>query len=342
MKIEFDRKALKRFLYWIEERHTIHLKREEGEKRPWTKDNVLRNFFFTNPFRENDKVTVWFRQNLRDPLRDKPEVLLATLIFKWFNWIPTGILLAGDDPHREGSDQELPMPHLSRAKWMKHKKNYIVNWDLEAVVKLLQARAAETPPRKAPGRVMASSNKTTKIFTGAYIIKAYIGMSKIEGVALAVQNLWDDQEFLLELLTEPDPQTGEPCSLERAWKVLCNYPYLGGFMAYEIVSDLRWTYLLDQAPDILTWCNLGPGGKRGINRVLGFPPKKPMPKNWKDIMENLLDITQEHFADQVEEGIMPGFEMREIEHSLCEFDKYERAKFGEGHMKRTYPGGYLR
>jgi hypothetical protein len=36
---------------------------------------------------------------------------------------------------------------------------------------------------------------------------------------------------------------------------------------------------------------------------------------------------------------LPKFEAREIEHSLCEFDKAERVRFGEGKRKRSYPGG---
>jgi hypothetical protein len=95
MKID-DVKAMKpldRFLYWIFERHQIHLRRRAGRPAPWTDDEVLQCVFFTNPFRENDKTTVWFRENVRDPLRNDPQVLMATIIFRWFNYIPTGLLL---------------------------------------------------------------------------------------------------------------------------------------------------------------------------------------------------------------------------------------------------------
>jgi hypothetical protein len=43
---------------------------------------------------------------------------------------------------------------------------------------------------------------------------------------------------------------------------------LGPFLAYEIVTDLRFTALLENAPDIMTWANPGPGAKRGITRLL--------------------------------------------------------------------------
>jgi hypothetical protein len=32
----------------------------------------------------------------------------------------------------------------------------------------------------------------------------------------------------------------------------------------------------------------------------------------------------------------PKLEMRDVEHTLCEFDKYERVKAGEGQMRAKY------
>ena len=52
----------RRFFWWIEERHEIFKKKEQGLPRPWTTDIILDTYRFTNPFRENDKTTVWFRE----------------------------------------------------------------------------------------------------------------------------------------------------------------------------------------------------------------------------------------------------------------------------------------
>jgi hypothetical protein len=86
---------LERFLYWISERHAIYLRRQAGAPKPWTDDEILQNNFFTNPYREHDKTTTWFRTTVRDPLRDDPAVILATTIFRWFNLIETGEVLMG-------------------------------------------------------------------------------------------------------------------------------------------------------------------------------------------------------------------------------------------------------
>jgi hypothetical protein len=78
MKIEEVKKLhpRERFFYWVKERFLIYEKRNRGEKKPWTNDTVLQNYFFTMPYRELDKTTIWFRNNVRDRLRNSIEVLL--------------------------------------------------------------------------------------------------------------------------------------------------------------------------------------------------------------------------------------------------------------------------
>ena len=118
---------------------------------------------------------------------------------------------------------------------------------------------------------------------------------------------------------------------------LTRFEGLGGFMAYEIVCDLRYTAMLEQATDKLLWSNPGPGAIRGLHRVLGREIKNksnaacpPVPKDWEMQTRRLLAIVQARFPE------MPPFEMREIEMSLCEYDKYVRLLLGEGKAKRGY------
>lgn len=161
--------------------------------------------------------------------------------------------------------------------------------------------------------------------TGAYIVKTPNGMSKLDGLLWCLGRL---EDRLLEL---PDlPEWG---TLYEAWEWLKESPYLGDFMAYEIVTDLRHT-LLSEATDIMTWANPGPGCRRGLNRLRQIPLNKRQPYEWcQEEMQRLLD----HSLAKEFIGLsgMP-LEMREIEHTLCEFDKYERVRLGEGHMKNRY------
>src|SRR4051812_18417786 len=58
---------LETFWWWINERHAIYLRRQAGQPFPWTTDAILQRYRFCNVFRELDTVTVWLRQNWREP-----------------------------------------------------------------------------------------------------------------------------------------------------------------------------------------------------------------------------------------------------------------------------------
>jgi len=118
------------------------------------------------------------------------------------------------------------------------------------------------------------------------------------------------------------------------------FDYLGKFHAYEIVTDLRHTYLLDKAPDIYTWANPGPGARRGANRVLGRDKDDDRLRR-EDIIDVMRDVLH-HSHDSANWQFMgtgkewPLWEMRDVEHTLCEWDKYERVRKGEGRPRGVY------
>ncbi len=287
MKIEDVAKLspVDRFLYWIKERHAIYTRRKAGKKKPWTDDEVLRSYFFTNPYRENDKTTVWFRENVREPLRDDPAVLMATVIFRWFNWIPTGELL------------------------LKH--NLLEDWR----------------PKVAKVVLGKMRDRGEKVFTGAFMIapRCLPNESKVEAVCRLIGEVYNNLGWMKAVSVIGNHKM-------QVWHDrLLEYDGLGGFMAYEIVCDLRYTYLLENAPDKETWSNPGPGAKRGLNRILGNPIKSPLGDYPKETLRLL--ITAQRRLKK-----LPPIEMREIEHSLCEWDKYERARLQDGRMKRLYNG----
>jgi hypothetical protein len=70
-------------------RYSIKLLRDSGRAGPWTDDPIFREWSFCNVFREDDKTTVWFRENVRQHL-DGLRAIEATVCFRWFNFIPTG------------------------------------------------------------------------------------------------------------------------------------------------------------------------------------------------------------------------------------------------------------
>ncbi len=296
MRIEEVKKlsSFELFCYWIKERHNIHLKRSAGRPKPWTNDKVLQENFFTNPFRENDKVTVWVKNRIRNPLYDHKDVVFAVSAFRWFNWIPTGELLC--------------------------KKRILWDWDWKKANKVLK-------------QVSASGEK---VFTGAFLISpAGSTKPKIQRICQDfIQPLWRDRDLIYERINGKN--------LEEAWSVLHEYPGLsgGGFMAYEIVCDLQYTHVLENPNDKYTWTNLGPGGKRGLNRILDKDINNPLggKKQYLPICQDLLKDTRK-FLKRSRVCKDHDIDMRTIEHSLCEFDKYARVLHNTGRSKRKYNGG---
>lgn len=167
------------------------------------------------------------------------------------------------------------------------------------------------------------------VVTGAYIIKGPDGYTKLDGVLYCV-------DLALPVLERVVPRWGD--TLKGAWEDLNEIYYLGRFMSYEIVSDLRWTPVLENAVDINTWANSGPGCARGLGWVVSENPSIFNPGSARD-QQLMLEHMTTLLALSKEELYWPGswkkWEMREVEHHACEFDKYCRAKAGLK-LKRRY------
>lgn len=193
-----------------------------------------------------------------------------------------------------------------------------INWPptLEAI-----GFPEEWQPNRVQGIMEERKTRGDKIYTGAYMISGTLGGTKIE------QTVWKVLTPLYE-----NPVEVVPDSLEATWRQYLPRPGFSGFMAYEVVSDLRWTPLLAGAKDTRTFANAGPGARRGLNRFFGRPIKTRLSfDQMLEEMRFLLDISKDHLPD----WFLP-IELREIEHSLCEFDKYERTRLGEGRPRSKY------
>tara|TARA_R110000803_G_scaffold180062_1_gene242423 strand:- start:3 stop:698 length:696 start_codon:yes stop_codon:yes gene_type:complete len=173
--------------------------------------------------------------------------------------------------------------------------------------------------------------KQPKWITGAYIIKTPNGMDKVTGVAECVSHMWEQRYSLLDKIEN------NTRSLEQCWTWLRDFPYMGPFMAYEVVTDLRHTYLLRDANDILTWANAGPGAMRGLNRLTGRDLEySRRSHDWCGEMRDLYEIVVERLPVSITQRNDLPYEMREIEGGLCEFDKYSRLYKGQGRTRSIY------
>ena len=267
-----------RFLYWIHERAAMLRHRIAGQPRPWTDDEILRDNYFTNVMREDDKTTIWLRNAIREPLKNDKEVVFAVICFRWFNLIDTGRLLVRHDLH--------------------------CKWDLEKAVTLLEQRR----------------DAGLQVFTGAFnISNSGSAKPKINRVCEDyIQPAWEARLGLLSDIIDG-------VTLAAACKRLRQLPGLGGsgFMAAQVVADLKYTRWLDSAPDWWCWSSPGPGSRRGIERLLGQPSL-----DWEK------DMTE--IRAMVSDGTGLDLHAQDVQSCLCEFDKYERVLWGEGRSKRRY------
>jgi hypothetical protein len=282
--------SLERYTYWAWERGQMYLRRKAGKPKPWSRDEIFQSFYFTNTFREHDRTTAWFRDNVRARLADSPAVLFATIAFLRFNLIETGETFL--------------------------KAGLFEEWNTEEAQALLQRQKSEQG----------------KVFTSAYIVPSAGGESKSDECCALLGMVWKQRHELTAAL--------ERCTtLRQAHARLQMLPGYGGngLLAYEIVTDLRHTYLLREATDICTWSNPGPGAMKGLNRILGRPIEQSVSDwEWQRETDKLFELLTCKLARLPKPQPV---ERREVENALCETSKYECALWGDGRVKRRYPGG---
>ena len=296
------------FFAYARERYLIKQRRENGEPFPWTEDEVLQAYRFCHVFREDDRVTIWFRENIRDlvnaeaqvivdriesqegktktgpPIRQLDRVVYATAGFRWFTREDVGERIAS-----------ILTVHGWSSKMVKQR---LKNWP---------------PP----------------LVTGAYMMTSPHGMNKLDGICHA-----------MDLLKAAAPDEGwgrylrSLQSLEEAHNALLAVDFLGGFRAYEIITDLFHTCILSNARDAMTWAHPGPGAARGIEWIIAqkLGRSKEEYAEMLGVMQKLLHYST---IPKLWPKEWPRWDMRTVEHTLCEFDKFKRGHTG-GRLKRRY------
>ncbi len=193
--------------------------------------------------------------------------------------------------------------------------NLLVDWD----------------PYKAYAHLEHRSYMRLPVYNGAYsLTTSSRKMSKNQyTVYECLDKLWEKKQQISDTLK------CQPATLENTFDLLSvGNPGISDFLAYEIVTDMRHTKYLKNATDIMTWANAGPGAIRGLNRIHGNPlDSKINPCQANKDMQYLLSLSDFHIPLTFQM-----LEMRDIEHCLCEFDKYMRIKSGGSFRCRKYNG----
>ncbi len=281
--------------YWVREREKIRWHKNNNlpmdnsdDGQPyWTDDPILRAYRFCNVRREDDRVTVWVRQHIREPYADHPYLWLMLCIARQINWPDTleDLIFNGAWPDRDIFDPREMTIVLNRRK-----------------------------------------DRGDKVYTGAYMISAPAtkGQDKQAYIAeTVIGDLWKRRDTFARWDGATLQRTHERITRSNGW---------GQFMAYQAVVDMRFTALLDNAEDRLTWAAAGPGTIRGLNRLHGRKVDAALSQG-----QALSEMRAIYKVVQQETDVAMDFS--DVPNILCETDKYLRVKNGEGKPRALYVPG---
>lgn len=169
--------------------------------------------------------------------------------------------------------------------------------------------------------------KHGQVFGAAYIISTN-GKSgdKMDYVVNDVLiPMWRDKQRFRPL---------EGDTLAEAHEKLTHAYGMGSFMAAQVIADVKYTKgsALSKASDFRTWCAPGPGSLRGLNRMHGDGPVKTGIKDdyFRQCVNDLQKLVNRKLSSD------RPLCAQDVQNCLCEFDKYERARLGEGRPKQIY------
>jgi alpha-glutamyl/putrescinyl thymine pyrophosphorylase clade 1 len=219
------------------------------------------------------------------------------------------------EPHKADPDLWFAMAVARFVNWPDtlQELGYPVPWDREHFITVLQARARRGWKVWGPAYNISNGGKS---------------VSKAEYVAGVLDGLWKSHEALR-------PKPGERLAEYHGRLRRCNG--LADFMAGQILADVKFAEPLRSASDWMVFAAPGPGSMRGINRVLGLP----LDKKWDaDAWRAALRRLHAAILPDLQRIGLGDLSASDLQSCLCELDKYERLRLGEGKPKRKFvPSG---
>lgn len=181
--------------------------------------------------------------------------------------------------------------------------------------------------------IQTVNNLSGKVWTGAYMIPAGpAGISKASFLAdKTLTPLW------AALISKPMYPSLAEAFQERYcanwfYFISCA-PAMGDFLTNQVVTDMKYTPMLANAPDRDTFVMAGPGTQRGLNRLFG----RDLKKAWKreESQAALLEV-REAVITRLPKMVETFRDLNNLSNCFCEFDKYERVRLGEGKPRSRY------
>jgi len=297
------------FFDYLKERDAIRLRKEADSsfwvngKKQWTLDPILANYKFTNVRRHHDRTSMELRERFYRPNfhADPRSILMNCALFRYFGtW-----------------------EFAEAIGWMSYDE---FNFDFiksEAEYRL---------------------EKRERVFTGAYVITN-------QGISAPKQEVVVD--YFLKGLHKAAGSIVKLAHETQSWEATAQEMrklngFGGtGFMAKEVLIDTTYTGFWEKVKedpvdgtfsypeDWWRWTPIGPGALRGAGRVLreDYDVDKRMKESRaREIINDLHDWQEGYWPVEEKGALSP----TDIQFGLCEFDKYERVRLGQGTPRSRY------
>lgn len=290
------------FFAFMQERENIRLRKKAGGSQPFTEDSILKEYKFTNVSRFHDWTTTKLREQfyLINSYRNPKDILMNCALFRYFG----------------------TFEFAEAVGWQTYD-----DFDFEEIINTATRRFS----------------LGQKVFTGAYVITN-------QGISAPKQEVVVNH-FLRDLHAAT-PHIVEVVQMTRSWEkvaqAMSRVKGFGGsgFMTKEVLLDTMMTNFWETVPqsfdgyqmvypfDYDEWTPIGPGGHRGAARVCGHEYPTPTTLNKAQAMKliHYLVGSQEKYWPKENCYLYP----TDIQFQLCEFDKYERVRLGQGRPRSRY------
>ena len=295
------------YLYnFIKRRYVIHLRKDVLKKDPpWTTDQVLRDFRFTNIRREHDKESKWVIEHITsNPELSYEDKLLNVILFRLYNKHETAELIS-----------------------MPFKFSETPDWNPEWYRSLFEAALVEDPNRV--------------FFTAAFhTVGMKNTLKKVTGESYAPMRIL---KFIKILINEGLVDDIKACTNQQeVYQTLTDYNGIGRFLAYQFYVDM--TYIAEFPFSENEFTVAGPGCVMGLNYLYEDRDGMSYEECLFWLRDNLDRLFVEElgkdwdskrvFWDLPEEDRC--FNVMSLENCFCELSKYIRAKDGTGRPRKRY------
>lgn len=320
-EMDVHEEHLRTFFDIMRERQRIWVKRTLlGKPAPWTNNPILRDYKYTNVYRELDRASQFAIKNILTQETTIEEKLFKLMVFRFYN--------QPDSFRQNGGLIDLP----SYETW---KKGGMAKLWMQTVAQ----RKKSNPWHTAYMMNMAFAPKLEKPWSqpGLYKDWAYVN--------IVFDKIYEVIPALVDILQK----ASKP---QDIIEVLERIPACSTFQSHEFYVD--FTYFERYSPggaimkfDANDFTNVGPGAALGLRLI--FPSLKP--NEQEDAIYLLHDMAKEYLGDDfpylmydkesskyytTNEYSRENFTVHCIEMTTCEFSKYWKMTIGVGKQRSKF------